>query len=222
MVRRIFGWLLLVAGCVVVALGAFMAWSTWDMTSWGFDSISPTATLAAGLGAIALAVALVLLRGRPRGAAIAVGVLGVVAVALAIDLFARNAGGSLFGDAHRLAGKRRRRHLLARARVGTGGDRDRLARRRHVGMATVATPGSAREHDLAELVAGLQPFERRRELLERQRRCRSGSRSRRCRRAARRRRTPGGRSSSSRSPRAGARTAWAGAARPCGRSWTRS
>ena len=99
MVRRIVGWLLLVAGGVVVALGAFMAWSTWDMTSWGFDSISPTATLAAGLGAIALAVALVLLRGRPRGSAIAVGLLGVFTVALAIDLFARNAGGSLFGDA---------------------------------------------------------------------------------------------------------------------------
>ncbi len=65
----------------------------------GFDSISPTATLAAGLGAIALVVALVLLGGRRRGSAIAVGVLGVFTVALAIDLFARNAGGSLFGDA---------------------------------------------------------------------------------------------------------------------------
>ncbi len=99
MARRILGWLLLTAGSVVVALGAFMAWSTWDMTSWGFDSISPTATLAAGLGAIALVVALVLLGGRPRGSAIAVGVLGVFTVALAIDLVARNAGGSLFGDA---------------------------------------------------------------------------------------------------------------------------
>ena len=99
MVRRIVGWLLLVAGCVVVALGSFMAWSTWDMTSWGFDSISPTATLAAGLGAIALAVALVLLHGRPRGSAIAVGVLGVFTVACAIDLFATDAGVSLFGDA---------------------------------------------------------------------------------------------------------------------------
>ena len=99
MARRILGWLLLTAGSVVVALGAFMAWSTWDMTSWGFDSFSPTATLAAGLGAIALGVALVLLGGRPRGSTIAVGMLGVFTVALAIDLFARNAGGSLFGDA---------------------------------------------------------------------------------------------------------------------------
>jgi hypothetical protein len=98
MVRRIVGWLLLVAGCVVVALGAFMAWSTWDMTSWGFDSIAPTAALAAGLGAVALMASLALLNGRPRGAAIVVASLGTAAVALAIDLFARDAGGSLFGD----------------------------------------------------------------------------------------------------------------------------
>lgn len=104
MARRIVGWLLLTAGCVVVALGAFMAWSTWDMTSWGFDSISPTATLAAGLGAIALAVALMLLRGRPRWSAIVVGLLGVLAVACAIDLIARDAGWSLFGDAFDLQG----------------------------------------------------------------------------------------------------------------------
>ena len=85
------------AGGVVVALGAFMAWSTWDMTSWGFDSISPTAALAAGLGAIAITVALVLLRGRPRGLAIAVGVLGAFSLACAIDLFATDAGWPLFG-----------------------------------------------------------------------------------------------------------------------------
>ena len=98
MARRIVGWLLLVTGCVVVALGAFMAWSFWDMTSWGFDALATTATLATALGAIALAVALVLLRGRPRGSAIAVGLLGGFAALCAIDLFARDAGGSLFGD----------------------------------------------------------------------------------------------------------------------------
>jgi hypothetical protein len=99
MVRRIVGWLLLVAGCVVVALGAFMAWSTWDMTSWGFDAIAPTAALAAGLGAVAVTASLVLLNGRPRGPAIVVALLGAFSVACAIDLFATDAGWSLFGDA---------------------------------------------------------------------------------------------------------------------------
>jgi hypothetical protein len=97
--HRIAGWLLLTTGCVVFALGAFMAWATWDMTSWGFASIAPTAALAAGLGAIALATALTLLRGRPMVSVVAVALLGMAAFTLAIDLFARNAGWSLFGDA---------------------------------------------------------------------------------------------------------------------------
>ena len=34
---RIVGWLLVPIGSAVFALAAFMAWSTWDAVSWGFD-----------------------------------------------------------------------------------------------------------------------------------------------------------------------------------------
>jgi len=66
----------------VFGLGAFLAWSMWD----------------AAIGCVALLTGLVLLEGRPRTTVAAAAVLGVAAIALALDLFARDAGGSLFGE----------------------------------------------------------------------------------------------------------------------------
>jgi len=82
----------------VFGLGAFLAWSMWDATAWGFASTSPTAAAAAAIGCVALLTGLVLLEGRPRTTVAAAAVLGVAAIALALDLFARDAGGSLFGE----------------------------------------------------------------------------------------------------------------------------
>jgi hypothetical protein len=70
----------------------------WDATAWGFASTSPTAAAAAAIGGVALLTGLVLLEGRPRIAVASTVVLGFAAVVLAIDLFARDAGGSLFGE----------------------------------------------------------------------------------------------------------------------------
>ena len=98
MARRILGWLSICSGSVVFALGAFLAWAMWDATSWGFGSVSPTAAAAAALGGVTLVAGLVLLQGRPAYTVASTTVLGFAAVVLAIDLFARDAGGSLFGE----------------------------------------------------------------------------------------------------------------------------
>ena len=92
------GWLLVATGAVAFSLAAFLTWATWDYTAWSFGSLSPTAAVAAALGAISMVAGLVLLDGRPRFLGLAIGALGVVAVALAADLFARDAGSSLLGD----------------------------------------------------------------------------------------------------------------------------
>jgi hypothetical protein len=96
---RVFGWLLVPAGTLVLALGAWLAWMAWDSTSWGFADFSPQAASAAALGAVALLSGLVLLQGRPLVVVIVAVVVGVGAMALAADLFLRDAGASLFGDA---------------------------------------------------------------------------------------------------------------------------
>ncbi|MGZ8580822.1 MAG: hypothetical protein ACXWW9_06010 [Actinomycetota bacterium] len=98
MARRILGWLSICSGSVVFALGAFLAWAMWDATSWGFESVSPTAAAAAALGGVTLVAGLVLLQGRPGFTVAWTTVLGFAAVVLAIDLFARDAGGSLLGE----------------------------------------------------------------------------------------------------------------------------
>jgi len=95
---RVVGWLLVPIGWIVFALGAFLAWSTWDAVAWGVDSFSPLAAGAAGLGTIATVVGLGALLGRPRSLCVATAALGLMAVVLAIDLVARGAGGSLLGD----------------------------------------------------------------------------------------------------------------------------
>lgn len=98
MARRVLGWMLIGTGSLVFVLGAFLAWSTWDATSWGFDSFTSTAAMAAALGGVSLVAGLVLLQGRPRSIVAIVAMLGAAIMLLAIDLFARDAGGSLFGE----------------------------------------------------------------------------------------------------------------------------
>ena len=95
---RVVGWLLVPIGWIVFALGAFLAWSTWDAVAWGVDSFSPLAAAAAGLGTVATVVGLGALLGRPRFLCLATAAIGLMAVAFASDLIARGAGGSLFGD----------------------------------------------------------------------------------------------------------------------------
>lgn len=98
MARRVLGWMLIGTGSLVFVLGAFLTWSTWDATSWGFASFTSTAAMSAALGGVSLVAGLVLLQGRPRSIAVVVTMLGAAIVALAVDLFARDAGGSLFGE----------------------------------------------------------------------------------------------------------------------------
>jgi hypothetical protein len=95
---RVVGWLLVPIGWMDVVLGAFLSWSAWDAVAWGFDSFSPIAANAAGLGVIATVAGLGALHGRPRFLCATTAILGVAVVVLAADLFARDAGGSLFGD----------------------------------------------------------------------------------------------------------------------------
>ena len=95
--RRIVGWAFVASGTLVAALGAFLAWSTWDSQAWGFDGLSPTAAIAAGLGTVSLGAGVVLLRGALVVALLSV-VLGVAMVVLAADLVARDAGGWLLGE----------------------------------------------------------------------------------------------------------------------------
>jgi hypothetical protein len=95
---RVVGWLLVPIGWIVFALGAFLAWSTWDAVAWGVDSFSPLAAAAAGLGTVATVVGLGALLGRPRFLCLATAAIGLMAAAFATDLIARGAGGSLFGD----------------------------------------------------------------------------------------------------------------------------
>ena len=96
---RIVGWLLVPIGSAVFALAAFMAWSTWDAVSWGFDSASSPAALIAAVGGAASLAGLTLLRGRPLPPVVLVVVVGIAAVVLAADLFARDAGGWILGEA---------------------------------------------------------------------------------------------------------------------------
>ena len=95
---RVVGWLLAPIGSVVVVLGAFLAWSTWDAVSWGVSAFSPAAATAAGIGVVATVVGLGLLQGRPPFICVATAMLGVAVVVLAADLFVRDAGGSLLGE----------------------------------------------------------------------------------------------------------------------------
>jgi hypothetical protein len=95
---RVVGWLLVPIGAVVVVLGAFLTWSTWDAVSWGFDSFSTLAATAAGLGVVATVTGLGLLHGRPALLCVATAILGVAVVVLSADLFARDAGGWLLGE----------------------------------------------------------------------------------------------------------------------------
>jgi hypothetical protein len=97
--RRIVGWLLVPTGSIVFALAAYLAWSTWDAASWGFDSASAPAALTAAFGGIAALAGLALLSGRPLLAVVLVAALGIAAVVLAADLFARDAGGWILGEA---------------------------------------------------------------------------------------------------------------------------
>lgn len=94
---RVVGWLLVPTGSLVFALGAFLAWATWD-ASWAVESLSPTAALAAALGLVTAVAGLVALAGRPRFLGVAVACCGALAVVLAADLFARDAGGWILGE----------------------------------------------------------------------------------------------------------------------------
>ena len=98
MARRVLGWMLIGTGSLVFVLGAFLTWSTWDATSWGFASFTSTAARSAALGGVSRVAGLGLLQRRPRSIAVVVTVLGAAIAALAVDLFARDAGGSLFGE----------------------------------------------------------------------------------------------------------------------------
>ena len=97
--RRVVGWLLVPIGSIVFALAAFLAWATWDARAWGFHSISPQASVAVALGAVAAIAGLMLLGGRPGFLVVFVTVVGSAAVVLAADLFARNAGAPILGEA---------------------------------------------------------------------------------------------------------------------------
>lgn len=97
--RRVVGWLLVPTGSVVFALAAFLAWSTWDFVSWGFDSASAPAALIAAFGGVAAVAGLTLLEGRPLFPVMLVTAVGIAAVVLAADLFARDAGGWILGEA---------------------------------------------------------------------------------------------------------------------------
>jgi len=97
--RRLVAWLLVPIGSLVFALAAFLAWATWDARAWGFHSVSPQAAVAAAIGAVAAITGLMLLQGRPRLPVGVVMVVGVAAIVLAVDLFARNAGASILGEA---------------------------------------------------------------------------------------------------------------------------
>lgn len=93
------GWLLVPTGSIVFALAAYLAWSTWDAVSWGFDSASAPAALTAAFGGVAALVGLALLAGRPLLPVVLVAGVGIAAVVLAVDLFARDAGGWILGEA---------------------------------------------------------------------------------------------------------------------------
>lgn len=96
---RVVGWLLVPIGSAVFALAAFMAWSTWDAVSWGFDSASSPAAGIALIGGVAALAGLALLKGRPAFPVVLVTAVGIAAVVLAADLFARDAGGWILGEA---------------------------------------------------------------------------------------------------------------------------
>ena len=90
------GWLLLLTGSVVFALAAFLG-GPWDFVSWGFDSASAPAALIAAFGGVAAVAGLTLLEGRPLFPVMLVTAVGIAAVVLAADLFARDAGGWILG-----------------------------------------------------------------------------------------------------------------------------
>ena len=110
------------------------------------------------------AVGLTLLEGRPLFPVVLVTAVGIAAVVLAADLFARDAGGWILGEADGWQGSEGPQ-VVARACLGA--PRRGVAPRRHRAR-DQAVERSTGEDDLAELSSGVQALERGREVLERE------------------------------------------------------